>query len=76
MQSETEQLKDYLRGMKRGNTNGLAQMNAINDWPGTAQRELERRAAFILKMFPDEVLLGLASGDIEIRQALVDVVAE
>ncbi|WP_031372180.1 hypothetical protein [Lysobacter antibioticus] len=76
MHDEVEHLKDYLRGMRRGNRKGLAQLTALSDWTDIAQRELERRAAYILQMFPDEVLLGLTSGEIDMRQAIGDVLAE
>ena len=76
MQSETEHLKDYLRGMKRANRKALAQMTALSDWLAISQRELERRAASTLKMFPDEIIHGLANGEIDMRQAIGDVLAE
>lgn len=76
MHDEIEHLKDYLRGMSRGNRKGLAQLTAISDWTDIAQRELERRAAYILQMFPDEVLLGLTSGEIDMREVIGDVLGE
>lgn len=76
MQEETNQLKDYLRGMKRGNRKALAQLTAIADWPGTSQREIERRAGLVLNMLPDEILLGLATGAINMRETIADVLAE
>lgn len=76
MQDETEHLKDYLRGVKRGGSNALAQLTAFSDWPGMCQRELERRATFLLKALPDEILHGLAGGEIDMRQAIGDVLAE
>lgn len=76
MHEETNQLKDYLRGMRDGNRKALAQLTAIADWPGTSQRELQRRANLVLQMLPDEILLGLASGEINMRETIADVLAE
>ena len=76
MQNETAQLKDYLRGMKRGNGKALAQLTAINNWPQVCQRELERRANTVVQMFSDEILMCLISGEIDLREVIADVLAE
>lgn len=77
MQEHIEHLKDYLRGMKRAdNRKALAQLTAISDWPNASQQELERRASATLQILPDDILVALAKGEIDMREAIADVLAE
>lgn len=77
MQEHIEHLKDYLRGMKRGdNRKALAQLTAISDWPNASQQELDRRASATLQILPDEILVAIANGEIDVREAIADVLAE
>lgn len=76
MQEQTEQLKDYLRGMKQANRSKLAQLTAYADWQGASQRELGRRATQVLEILPDDILTGLATGEIQMRETIADVLAE
>ncbi|WP_394540159.1 hypothetical protein PRJ39_06235 [Lysobacter enzymogenes] len=77
MQEHIEHLKDYLRGMKRGdNRKALSQLTAISDWPNASQQELERRASATLQILPDEILVAIANGEIDVREAIADVLAE
>jgi len=76
MQEQTEQLKDFLRGMKQANRSKLAQLSAYPDWYGASRREMERRATQFLEMLPDYILAGLVSGEIQMREAIADVLAE
>ena len=76
MQEQAEQLKDYLRGMKRANRAKLAQLTIYADWHGASRRELERRATQVLEMLPDDILTALAAGEIQMRETIADVLAE
>jgi len=77
MQEYIEQLKDYLRGMKHAdNRAALAQLTAISDWPDASQQELERRAGATLQILPTDILVALANGEIDMREAIADVLAE
>ncbi|MEI2453075.1 hypothetical protein ABU614_06820 [Lysobacter firmicutimachus] len=76
MKVQTEQLKHFLRGMKRADRAKLAQLTAYADWHGAARRELERRAEQLLETLPGDILLGLVSGEIQMRETIADVLAE
>lgn len=76
MRDETQILKDYLGGMKRGNRSALAQLTALSDWREIAQREIERRANYFLTMLPDEVIQAIAKGDIDVRSVIGEVLTE
>lgn len=73
MQDQKDALKDYLRGIKARNRIALAQLLAIADWHGMAQRELERRASLVLQMFNDEVMVAIANGELNVKQAIAEV---
>ncbi|WP_363798433.1 hypothetical protein ABU614_01100 [Lysobacter firmicutimachus] len=76
MNEKTEQLKDFLRGMKQAKRVELARLSAYADWHGAARRELERRAEQLLETLPDDILAGLVSGEIQMRETIADVLAE
>ena len=75
MRHETQILKDYLGGMKRGNSTALEQLTALTDWSGIAQREIERRANLVLQMFPNEVIHAIAKGEIDVPSVIGEVLA-
>lgn len=73
MEDPKDALKDYLRGIKSRNRIALAQLLAITDWHGMAQRELERRASLVVQMFNDEVMVAIANGELNVKQAIAEV---
>ncbi|UJB19264.1 MULTISPECIES: hypothetical protein [Lysobacter] len=73
MRDETQVLKDYLAGLNTGNRSALAQLTVLQDWSDIAQREIERRATFFLQKLPDDVIQAIASGDIDVRSVIGDV---
>lgn len=75
MRDETQILKDYLGGMRRGNRSALAQLTALSNWTDIAQREVERRAHYFLTTLPDEVVQAIAKGDIDMRNVIGEVLA-
>lgn len=76
MQDETQILKGYLGGMKRGNRSALVQLTALGDWTDIAQREIERRARYFLETLPDKVIQAIAKGDIDVRSVIGEVLAD
>jgi hypothetical protein len=75
MQDQKEALKDYLHGMNKYNRAALIQLIAVTDWRGVAQRELERRAGLVFHVFNDEVIVAMAKGEVDVSQAIAEVLA-
>ncbi|MBT2748241.1 MULTISPECIES: hypothetical protein [unclassified Lysobacter] len=75
MNDQTAALKDYLNGMKKYNRAALTQLRTINNWHAAAQHELERRAYLVLNTFNDDVMLAIANGEVNVQQAIDEVLA-
>ncbi|ALN64593.1 hypothetical protein GLA29479_3742 [Lysobacter antibioticus] len=76
MQDGTQTLKDFLSGMKTGTPSALAQLTVLKDWTEVAQREIERRATFFLQKLPDDVICAIAEGEIDVRNAIGEVLSD
>lgn len=75
MSDQTAALKDYLNGMKKYNRAALTQLQSINNWNAAAQHELERRAYLVLNTFNDDVMVAIANGEVNVKQAIDEVLA-
>lgn len=60
-------LVDYMRGYAR-NPHALKLLTSGQDWSVHARMELERRRAVFLGTLPDELLEGIASGELSIPE--------
>lgn len=73
--TETEQLKDYFRGMKQARPEVLVQLQLVPRWHELAERELERRATLIVQSFDSSLLTAIAIGEVNVHKAIADVLA-
>lgn len=71
-----EQIKDYLRGMKRVRADHLPRLADFDNWQELARREVERRATHIIQMLDDAQLAAIVAGKINVPAAIRDVMAE
>ncbi|MBT2746182.1 MULTISPECIES: hypothetical protein [unclassified Lysobacter] len=76
MNDQTQALKDYIGGMKRHNRAALMQLRGIHNWHAAAQHELERRAYLVLNTFNDDLMLAIANGEVNVQQAIDEVLAD
>ncbi|MGO1069538.1 hypothetical protein [Lysobacter sp. CA199] len=76
MHHKTQQLKDYLNGMKRNNRLALERLDTISNWPELLRREVERRAIHAIEILPDDLLVAIAKGEVNIQRAIREVLAD
>ncbi|MEH6413920.1 hypothetical protein [Pseudomonas sp. CGJS7] len=76
MQHKTQQLKDYLNGMKRNNRLALEKLDTIGNWPELIRREVERRAIHAIEILPDDLIMAIAKGEVNIQRAIREVLAD
>ena len=75
MKSANAELADCLRGMPESERVCLSHPTG-HDLSIIARAELERRVAAMLQRLPSEVVIGLMTGDIDLREAIAHVLAE
>lgn len=71
--NETEQLKQYLTGMKKHRLEWLQELQYAIDWRSIARRELERRAFSAMEVFHQSLLVEIAEGKVDVSQAIGEV---
>jgi len=75
MISANDELIDCLRGMPESERICLTHLTS-HDLSSMARAELERRVATMLQRLSSEIVIGLMTGDIDMRKAAADAVAE
>lgn len=75
MISANNELIDCLRGMPESERICLTHLTG-HDLSSMARAELERRVATMLRRLSSEIVIGLMTGDIDMRKAAADAVAE
>lgn len=75
MISANDELIDCLRGMPESERICLNHLTG-HDLSSMARAELERRVATLLQRLSSEIVIGLMTGDIDMRKAVADAVAE
>ena len=71
-----ERLKDCLRGIRQTNEASFSELIALEDWREVAMIELQRRAAYALRLFPGDLLEKMAFDMLDTRRAMIEVFAE
>lgn len=61
-------VKDYMTGFARNNPEGLAHLASYPRWQQVAEAELQRRATRFLVNFPEDELVAVASGEVDIAE--------
>lgn len=61
-----QSLTDYLGGYTRNNPACRAHIMSYLDWQRMARLELDRRAASLLSVLPDEELRAIAEGQVSL----------
>jgi molecular chaperone GrpE (heat shock protein) len=75
-QELAEQVKDFLRGMKRVRADDMPRLAEFDNWRELARREIERRATRVIEMFDDSILAAIAKGDLDLPAAIREVMKE
>ncbi|HFZ1921798.1 MULTISPECIES: hypothetical protein [Pseudomonadota] len=68
MTSIEQSLADYLGGYTRNNPANRAHIVNYQDWQRMARLELDRRAASLLSVLPDEELRAIAEGQVSLPE--------
>ncbi|MBT2748292.1 MULTISPECIES: hypothetical protein [unclassified Lysobacter] len=76
MHHKTQQLKDYLNGMKRNNRLALERLDTIKNWPELIHGEIERRAIHAIEILPDDMIMAIAKGEVNIQRVIREVLAD
>ncbi|WP_073652156.1 hypothetical protein [Pseudomonas aeruginosa] len=63
-----QSLTDYLGGYTRNNPASRAHVMSYPDWQQMARLELDRRAASLLSVLPDEELRAIAEGQVSLPE--------
>lgn len=61
-------IKDYMTGFARNNPEGLAHLASYPRWQQVAEAELQRRATRFLVNLPDDDLIAVASGKVDVAE--------
>ncbi len=72
MSNAHEHLNDFLSGMTRARRPEMEQLQHFAGWRELAQREIERRATEVVRMFTDELLAATASGEADVNGAIAE----
>ena len=76
MSKQDDHLKDYLHGLKRArHRSDMELLGRTSNWRELAQRELERRAEEVMRMFNDEVIEAIANGEVDVNVAIAEILA-
>jgi len=71
-----EGLRAYLTGMGRTNPDALAFIAEFGDWPRLALQEIERRSTAFLAGLPDDEVVAIAGGEVNLRELARQVQSE
>lgn len=76
IEAATERLRDFLRGYSRNEPEKLSEIGLHGDWQMAAFAELKERARAFMAIFDEEILRGIAQGDIVMTDVVKEVAAE
>lgn len=66
-----QQVEDFLRGYLQADAEQSQRMIERTNWRDLAQIELERRVSRFLGVLPDELLLAVACGEVDVENLVV-----
>ena len=71
----TQEIEEVLAGYAKANPTDLARLGEYNNWKELARWEETRRAAHLLKLFDDQALASIASGEIDLQALCLQAAA-